>query len=639
MPSDSVNRTLVLSVVAVDLVGYSRKSVAEQMSLKDGFNQALLQAIRDISIDDRIILDTGDGVAMGFLGDPEDALYVAMFMHDAINRDSTGSPSGGMDSNAIRIGVNLGPVKLATGAGGHPNIIGDGINVAERIMSFAEPGQLTASRAFYEVMSRMSDHYATLFQFAGAHADKQVRVHDVYIVGKSAAAFRQAQRGVAERAASRANYASAGQYAFPPAVSSLPTTVAAVTHTTSDTNPRQRMGFLAKSASEPPAIVTKPLEPIASSAKPAESPLQDSSAPSHDTLIDFLEDRNKVATTATLLVVIAVTLAALLVYRKMQVLVPDNAPAAVATLTPPPAAPSPPADDAKAVPAPVAIPTNTPARTVPVSPSPTPVQQPAASKTVVTDTRTATAPKPDVKPTVPAPTIPSPAPAVPVVGPPVAKPSPAATAPGTVPAKTVERTPPAAGVELPGAAALRDKSGDKSGDKSKDMRIEKPEKTDKSDKTDKTDKTDKAGKADKGGIRDDGRKPLVPRPAGERPAPGAATPIVPSFQSPAEAPRPEIVAPTPAPTPTAAPAADTSIVAILRNDPAFPIEAARQHIRSGFVRARITIDANGNVSDVVILESRPISAFGRETRVTASKWKFNRGAAGRTQEFELSFKP
>jgi len=44
MPADSNNRTLVLSVVAVDLVGYSRKSVAEQMSLKETFNRVLLES-------------------------------------------------------------------------------------------------------------------------------------------------------------------------------------------------------------------------------------------------------------------------------------------------------------------------------------------------------------------------------------------------------------------------------------------------------------------------------------------------------------------------------------------------------------------------------------------------------------------
>ena len=81
------------------------------------------------------------------------------------------------------------------------------------------------------------------------------------------------------------------------------------------------------------------------------------------------------------------------------------------------------------------------------------------------------------------------------------------------------------------------------------------------------------------------------------------------------------------------------MIRLTRNDPAYPIEAIRQSIPSGYVRARITIDANGNVSDVTILESRPISAFAREARITAQQWKYNPGAAGRTQEVEFSFKP
>ncbi|MCY7387720.1 MAG: hypothetical protein LH481_06600 [Burkholderiales bacterium] len=97
MPAETSSRTLVLSVVAVDLVGYSRESVAGQMTLKDNFNQVLVRAIQDIAIADRIILDTGDGVAMGFLGDPEDALFVAMFMHDALNRDRPAIQASGRE--------------------------------------------------------------------------------------------------------------------------------------------------------------------------------------------------------------------------------------------------------------------------------------------------------------------------------------------------------------------------------------------------------------------------------------------------------------------------------------------------------------------------------------------------------------
>ena len=84
---------------------------------------------------------------------------------------------------------------------------------------------------------------------------------------------------------------------------------------------------------------------------------------------------------------------------------------------------------------------------------------------------------------------------------------------------------------------------------------------------------------------------------------------------------------------------DTSVDVITRSAPPYPKEGIRQAIPSGYVKARIIIDANGNVSDVVILESKPIPAFGRETRSSALQWKYNRGAPGRIHEIEITFKP
>ena len=54
----------------------------------------------------------------------------------------------------IRMGVNLGPVRLVKDLNAQLNIIGDGINVAQRVMSFSDPGQLLVSRSFYEVVRR-----------------------------------------------------------------------------------------------------------------------------------------------------------------------------------------------------------------------------------------------------------------------------------------------------------------------------------------------------------------------------------------------------------------------------------------------------------------------------------------------------
>src|SRR5206468_6388702 len=111
-----------------------------------------------------------DGAAVTFMGDPEDALFSAL----AVRNMAAEVP--------VRLGVNLGPVRLVKDLNGQMNIIGDGINVAQRVMSFADPGQLLVSRSFYEVVSCLSRDYANLFHHEGARTDKHVREHDVYSV-------------------------------------------------------------------------------------------------------------------------------------------------------------------------------------------------------------------------------------------------------------------------------------------------------------------------------------------------------------------------------------------------------------------------------------------------------------------------
>ena len=81
---------------------------------------------------------------------------------------------------SLRCGINLGPVKLVKDINARPNIIGDGINVAQRIMGFAQPGQALISRSYFEVVSRLSEEYANLFQYEGSRTDKHVREHEVY---------------------------------------------------------------------------------------------------------------------------------------------------------------------------------------------------------------------------------------------------------------------------------------------------------------------------------------------------------------------------------------------------------------------------------------------------------------------------
>ncbi len=172
-------KTIICSVLFLDIVEYSKKNVLGQISLKEGFNAFLLTAINTVPTDDRIILDTGDGAVISFLGDVGDALKVALSM-----RTSLLDQGLRMDPPLlVRMGINLGPVRLVRDINGLPNIVGDGINVAQRVMGFADPGQILVSRSYFEAVSRLSKNYAALFHYQGSRTDKHVREHDVYAIG------------------------------------------------------------------------------------------------------------------------------------------------------------------------------------------------------------------------------------------------------------------------------------------------------------------------------------------------------------------------------------------------------------------------------------------------------------------------
>ena len=191
----AINRTFICSVVFLDVVEYSRKPVAEQIFFKERLNTLLTDALASIPPNERIILDTGDGAALSFLGDPEDALYVSLSLREALQLPQPPGPE-----LKIRLGINLGPVRLVKDINGQPNIIGDGINVAQRVMGFAHPGQILVSRSFYEVVSCLSEGYGKLFHYEGSRTDKHVREHELYTVQATTASL---QRSAAARPGDR----------------------------------------------------------------------------------------------------------------------------------------------------------------------------------------------------------------------------------------------------------------------------------------------------------------------------------------------------------------------------------------------------------------------------------------------------
>jgi hypothetical protein len=133
----------------MDLVGYSVRSVDNQVSLKKLFNELIAKALKGVPEETRIAIDTGDGAAICFMGDPEEALHSAMLL-----RDLLGQRYGTLLS--ARIGLHMGPVRVISDINDRVNVVGDGIKRGPACDGL-RPGQPGAGFAL--LLRRALAHY------------------------------------------------------------------------------------------------------------------------------------------------------------------------------------------------------------------------------------------------------------------------------------------------------------------------------------------------------------------------------------------------------------------------------------------------------------------------------------------------
>lgn len=172
---DTTRKNVMGTIMFLDLVAYSKRSVDQQVVLKTQFNELVSKAIDGVDASSRIMLDTGDGAAICFLGDPEEALVSARLLRDLLRQKYS-------EKLSLRVGLHLGPLRLLKDLNDRVNVVGDGINVAQRIMDFSSANQIMVSRAFYDVISRISDGADELFEYLGERYDKHDRAHEVYLL-------------------------------------------------------------------------------------------------------------------------------------------------------------------------------------------------------------------------------------------------------------------------------------------------------------------------------------------------------------------------------------------------------------------------------------------------------------------------
>lgn len=173
--AENLRKNVLGTVMFLDLVAYSKHSIDQQVALKERFNELMTKALKGVAEASRIVIDTGDGAATCFLGDPEEALQSALLLRGLLLQKY-----GQMLS--VRIGLHLGPIRMVFDINQRVNVVGDGINVAQRIMDFAQPNQIVVSRAYHDVIACITDNAATMFSPLGPHLDKHLRSHDIYAV-------------------------------------------------------------------------------------------------------------------------------------------------------------------------------------------------------------------------------------------------------------------------------------------------------------------------------------------------------------------------------------------------------------------------------------------------------------------------
>ncbi len=133
----------------MDIVGYSKKSTAEQKKVTDelisyvkgtkGYQQAQRQG-------KLIILPTGDGMALVFFN----SVHAAFQCMVDVGKKTYKHPSIG-----LRNGLYTGPVVPVKDINGNPNVSGSGINMAQRCMDAGDNDHLLISNHVHQYVNEM----------------------------------------------------------------------------------------------------------------------------------------------------------------------------------------------------------------------------------------------------------------------------------------------------------------------------------------------------------------------------------------------------------------------------------------------------------------------------------------------------
>jgi adenylate cyclase len=152
------------AILAADVAGYSRLMEADEEATVYGL-KACRQVIDGLVADHRgrVFGSAGDSVVAEFPS-PVEAVRCAVDIQSDLEAHNTDLPED--RRMRFRIGVNLGDV-IVEG----DNLLGDGVNIAARLQSLADPGGINLSRPVFDQIKKQHD---LGYEYLGAHEVKNI---------------------------------------------------------------------------------------------------------------------------------------------------------------------------------------------------------------------------------------------------------------------------------------------------------------------------------------------------------------------------------------------------------------------------------------------------------------------------------
>jgi hypothetical protein len=168
----------------VDIVGLSDPEMSTTLQIRkiEFLNNAIAtsDAFKSAPDDSTLVLPTGDGMAIGFLQEPERPLLLAIELHQKLREFNKGKLPN--ETVQVRIGIHSGAVFVVKDLKGNSNIWGPGIIMARRIMDIGDEGHILLSARVADDLRELSHEYNQIL-----HPLERIGVkHDVNILIYSA---------------------------------------------------------------------------------------------------------------------------------------------------------------------------------------------------------------------------------------------------------------------------------------------------------------------------------------------------------------------------------------------------------------------------------------------------------------------